>query len=202
MKKSEQDGIEMIQRIEIPNVVGMTEKQAKEQLKNLDVVIKYVNMEKKENGIIVSQSIKPKTEVYEYSQLTLKVNKIEESENVEEKVTSKSNLKNSVKDESKELDKNKVKEIIKNAQKNGKITYGELATQLGDANTQQIEEVFDEFETIGVNVFSDDLEEPDFEDLEEVEEIKVEDFDVGNYEGINIDDPVRMYLREIGKIPL
>ena len=40
------------------------------------------------------------------------------------------------------------------------------------------------------------------EDLQEVEEIKLEDMDIANFDGINIDDPVRMYLREIGRIPL
>ena len=41
--------------------------------------------------------------------------------------------------------------------------------------------------------------EPDAEDLEEVEDIDVNDIDVDNLEGVSIDDPVRMYLREIGK---
>ena len=181
MKKSEIDEMEMIQKIEIPNVVGQTEEKAKKQLDRLDVIIKYVNDDKKENGVVISQSVKPKTEVDEYSELVLKVNK---------------------KAENNELDKEKVMKIIKKAQKEGKITYGELATQLGDANTEQIEEVFDTFENIGVNVFSEELEEPDFEDLEEVEEIKLEEIDVTNFDGVNIDDPVRMYLREIGKIPL
>lgn len=181
MKKSEKDEIEMIQKIEIPNVVGLTEEKAKKELDRLDVIIKYVKDEKRDNGVVTGQSIKAKTVVDEYSEITIKVNKIEEKH---------------------ELDKEKVKSIIQKAKKDGKITYGELATQLGDANTEQIEEVFDEFESIGVNVFSEELEEPDFEDLEEVEEIKLEDIDVTNFDGVNVDDPVRMYLREIGKIPL
>ena len=44
--------------------------------------------------------------------------------------------------------------------------------------------------------------EPDAEDLEEVEDISIEDINVDTLEGVSIDDPVRMYLREIGKIPL
>ena len=52
-----------------------------------------------------------------------------------------------------------------------------------------------------------DLElEPDIEDLEQVEEeIKVDDIlnqDIDTLDGISVDDPVRMYLREIGRIPL
>ena len=46
------------------------------------------------------------------------------------------------------------------------------------------------------------MEEPDIEDLEEVEDIKIEEIDLSDIEGISIDDPVRMYLREIGRIPL
>ena len=59
------------------------------------------------------------------------------------------------------------------------------------------------FESMGINVLKDDAdEEPDPDELEEVEEVNLEDIDVTNMEGVNIDDPVRMYLREIGKIPL
>ena len=181
MKKSEKDEIEMIQKVEVPNVVGMTEEKARKELDRLDVIIKYVNDEKKDNGVVTAQSLKAKTKVDEYSEITIKINQKEEKD---------------------ELDNEKVKSIIQKAKKEGKITYGELASQLGDANTEQIEEVFDEFENIGVNVFSEELEEPNFEDLEEVEEIKLEDIDVTNFEGVNVDDPVRMYLREIGKIPL
>ncbi len=100
--------------------------------------------------------------------------------------------------------KEKIANIIQNAKKEGKITYGELASQLEDATAEQIEEIFDKLENIGINVIKDDLEEeePDPDDLEEVEEINIEDIDVNNIEGVNTDDPVRMYLREIGKIPL
>ena len=96
----------------------------------------------------------------------------------------------------------KVQEILKKAKEKGQITYGELASQLEDINPEQIDKVFDAFEEFGVDVLKDDLEEPDIEDLQEVEDIKLEDINTMNFDGINIDDPVRMYLREIGKIPL
>ena len=95
----------------------------------------------------------------------------------------------------------KVQKIIEKAKENGKITYGELATELDDTNPEEIDKVFDAFEDLGVDL-NDDLDEPDIEDLENVEEIKLEDMDVTNLEGVSVDDPVRMYLREIGKIPL
>ena len=95
----------------------------------------------------------------------------------------------------------KVKKIIEKAKEKGKITYGELATELDDTNPEEIDQVFDAFEDLGVDL-NDDLDEPDIEDLENVEEIQLEDMDVTNLEGVSVDDPVRMYLREIGKIPL
>ena len=60
----------------------------------------------------------------------------------------------------------------------------------------------------GISLSNDDDvefgdEEPNLEDLDSIEEITTEELKVDdNLEGIKIDDPVRMYLREIGKIPL
>lgn len=97
----------------------------------------------------------------------------------------------------------KVDEILKKAKEKGKITYGELASELGEADAEAIDKVFDKMEALGVDVLKDDdIEEPDLEDLQEVENIQLEDIETMNFEGINVDDPVRMYLREIGKIPL
>ena len=96
----------------------------------------------------------------------------------------------------------KVTEIIKKAKEKGNVTYGELANELGDINPEQIDKVFDVMEKMGVDVLKDDIEEPDAEDLEEVEDLKLEDLDSMSFEGVSTDDPVRMYLREIGKIEL
>jgi len=99
----------------------------------------------------------------------------------------------------------KVKRILDFAKKNKKITYGDLAAELDDLSTEQMERVFDALEKMGVDIGKDDdLDEegPDEEDLQEVEDLKLDEIDVARYESSNIDDPVRMYLREIGKIPL
>ena len=100
--------------------------------------------------------------------------------------------------------KEKVANIIKHAKENGKITYGELALQLDDANQDQIEKVFDVMEEMGVDVLKDDYDdEPNEEDLKEVENLKLDEITQDDtFEGINVDDPVRMYLREIGRIKL
>ena len=125
-------------------------------------------------------------------------------ENENEKVQNKVAL-NEQKDKKNTNTDEKLNSIIKKAKEKGKITYGELASELDEANSEQIDKVFDAFEDMGVSVLKDDdldLEEPDLDELEAVEDIKVEDIDLASMEGINIDDPVRMYLREIGRIPL
>ena len=97
----------------------------------------------------------------------------------------------------------KVKDIVKKAKENGKMTYGELAKELEDTNPDQIDKVFDAFEEMGVNLLNDEFEdEPDIEDLKEVEDLKLDQITDNSFEGVSVDDPVRMYLREIGKIPL
>ena len=113
-----------------------------------------------------------------------------------EKKNEKTSKDNVIKDE-------KVNKILKKAKEQGKITYGDLAKELDDVNPEQIDEVFDAFEEMGVNLLSDDMEEePNIEDLKEVEDLKLDEITDTSYEGINVDDPVRMYLREIGRIPL
>lgn len=126
-------------------------------------------------------------------------------ENENEKVQSKVEKTVEHKDKKDVTPEEKLNNIIKKAKEKGKITYGELASELDDANTEQIDKVFDAFEDMGVSVLKEDdldLEEPDIDELEAVEDIKVEDIDLASMEGIYIDDPVRMYLREIGRIPL
>ena len=117
----------------------------------------------------------------------------------DEKIIKQEN-KEKVEDKAKE----KVEKIIKKAKEKGKITYGELASELDDINPEQIEKVFDAMESMGVDVLKDDFEdEPDEEDLKEVEDLKLDEVTQDDtFEGINVDDPVRMYLREIGKIKL
>ena len=120
-----------------------------------------------------------------------KAEKVEDSKRTEET------------EETKKLKEEKVNNILKKAKEKGKITYGDLASELDDVNPDQIDKVFDAFEELGVDLLQDDMdEEPDIEDLKEVEELKLDEITDTSYEGINVDDPVRMYLREIGRIPL
>ena len=124
----------------------------------------------------------------------------EEMEN-QEKLEEMKDVKVEKKDE--KSDAEKVQEIVKKAKAKGKITYEELAKELENTNPDQIDKVFDAFEEMGVNILNDDFEdEPDIDDLKEVENLKLDEITETSYEGISVDDPVRMYLREIGKIPL
>ena len=160
---------------------------------------------KKENEEIKEKKSKAKntTKKAEKESKTKNVEKLEKVKKeleIEEK--EKREKKETKKHKTEEETKNDVEAILNKAKEKGQITYGELANELVDANPEQIDKVFDAFEELGVDVLKDDFIEPDIEDLEEVEEIKLDDPNILSYEGPNADDPVRVYLREIGKIPL
>ena len=161
-------------------------------------------MKKKEDKVEEVVKIANETENKKENKVASK-----KSSKVENTVENKDEIKKETKTENKadtktSLEHDKVMNIIKKAKEKGKITYGELANELEDTNPEQLDKIFDTFEDLGVDIKdSDDLDiEPDIDDLEEVENIKVEDVDLSNMDGVSIDDPVRMYLREIGKIPL
>ncbi len=127
---------------------------------------------------------------------------MEKEEKVEE-VKKINNKKTKVQENGEEIKNEKVKNILKKAKEKGTITYGDLATELDEVNPEQIDKVFDDLEELGVDLLNEEIEEePDIEDLKEVEELKLEALSDNNFENINVDDPVRMYLREIGRIPL
>ena len=149
------------------------------------------NIEKNENADIEAKKTS-KREKIEKEKAELK----KEMAKTEEKKSNKKENKND------QTENEKVKKIIEKAKENGKITYGELASELEGTNSEEIDKVFDAFEDLGVDLLNEDMEEPDLEDLQDVEEIKLDDLDMSNVEGVSVDDPVRMYLREIGKIPL
>ena len=175
--------------------------------------MKSEELKKKDKNAITNKTTnkKEKAEKQEVNKEkeTKKANKfVEEKEEIETNIEPEK-LEDVLEDENSKDDsisgEDKVKIIIEKAKKQGKITYGELATELDTSNTDEIEKVFDAFEELNMDIIKDDFddEEPDLEDLEEVEDIKVEELNnIANLDGISTDDPVRMYLREIGRIPL
>ena len=158
-----------------------------------------------------NEQIKLEAETEIKTKSKVNANKKTDNESKEKTKNNIDNRKKEIKEEEKvesgkeneisQITDEKVQKIINMAKENGKMTYGELATELDVTTPDEIDKVFDAFEDLGVDL-NDDLEEPDVEDLENVEEIKLEDMDVTNLDGVSVDDPVRMYLREIGKIPL
>ena len=172
-------------KIVMPNLIGKELDKAREELNSLGLKLvdlkKSCNKEKK-NNIVLKQSIDEGTKISKETEITLTINSLED-------------------DLPEEL-KSQVNELVQKV-KSGKITYAELANKLEKVNLENIDKVFDKFEELGIDLADDfEDEEPDVEDLAEVEDIKIEDTNIENMDGVNIDDPVRMYLREIGKIPL
>ena len=95
----------------------------------------------------------------------------------------------------------KVKEIL-NLAKNEKkmLTYQDVMNKLSelDIDADAIDAVFETLEAEGINVVNASEDEA----ASVVPEITGTDIDLSVPEGISIDDPVRMYLKEIGKVPL
>ena len=107
---------------------------------------------------------------------------------------------------------NGVKELISKGKKRGVLTYGEIMLTLQgvDMTPEQIDEIYEHLNSMGIDVIPDSgdidplAEEPEPEILEpahEADEAEVE-LDLTVPEGVGIDDPVRMYLKEIGRVPL
>ncbi len=104
----------------------------------------------------------------------------------------------------------KLRELLYKAQKKGKLDSGELAESLDNLNLEgdQMDQLYDSLEALNIDISTDEdiLPElpddgPAAEEIADVEEEELVDPNslVGNFA---IDDPVRMYLKEIGKVPL
>ncbi len=77
-----------------------------------------------------------------------------------------------------------------------------------ELTTEQMEKVFDYLEANNIDVLrisgdTDDEPDMDIDDIiSDEEEVDMENIDLSVPEGVSIEDPVRMYLKEIGKVPL
>ena len=95
----------------------------------------------------------------------------------------------------------KVKEILDLAKNEKKtLTYQDVMNKLSelDIDADAIDAVFETLEAEGVSVVNASEDEA----AAVVPDITGTDLDLSVPEGISIDDPVRMYLKEIGKVPL
>ena len=105
----------------------------------------------------------------------------------------------------------KLKELFVKGKKKGRLDSGELSEVLDemDLDGDQMDSIYDSLETLGIEVGTEDFlaELPDEDGepaMEEIAEIEEEELVDPNslVDSFNIDDPVRMYLKEIGKVPL
>lgn len=91
-----------------------------------------------------------------------------------------------------------LKELVEKGKSKGMLTYKEIMDAFEEIELEpdQIEKVYETMENMGIDVVGDI--ESEMEDIQLTEE----DLELTIPEGISIDDPVRMYLKEIGKVPL
>ena len=105
----------------------------------------------------------------------------------------------------------KLKELFVKGKKKGRLDSGELSEVLDemDLDGDQMDSIYDSLETLGIEVGSEEFlvglpdedGEPPMEAIAEIEEEELVDPN-SLVDSFNIDDPVRMYLKEIGKVPL
>ena len=115
---------------------------------------------------------------------------------------------NTERNEKEEKFQAKLKELLALAKKKKNVLeYQEISDffQELELNAEQFEKILDFLETSNIDVLriTDDDDAVDDEILlDEEEEVEVEKIDLSVPDGVSIEDPVRMYLKEIGKVPL
>lgn len=101
-----------------------------------------------------------------------------------------------------------VNELLhKGKKRGGMLTYAEIMDTLQneDLSPDEIDDMYEVFTNKGIEIVDEipDVESLDDADISEIEATSEEvDIDLTIPEGISIDDPVRMYLKEIGRVPL
>ena len=95
-----------------------------------------------------------------------------------------------------------IKTLIKKGKKQGVLSYKEIVDSLEelDLDTDQIDEVYQSLEEKGIDIIGNKEEALLAKEKEEEVDPAKEDLSVPK--GISVDDPVRMYLKEIGKVAL
>ena len=108
------------------------------------------------------------------------------------------------------INQEKLRELLAKGKKRGKLESAELMEAVDDLNleSEQMDQLYDSLEALNIDISADeDLlpelpdDEPAAEEIADVEEEELVDPNT-LVNSFNIDDPVRMYLKEIGKVPL
>ena len=91
-----------------------------------------------------------------------------------------------------------LKELVEKGKSKGMLTYKEIMDAFEEVELEpdQIEKIYETVENMGIDVVGDI--DAEIQDIQLTEE----ELDLTLPEGISIDDPVRMYHKEIGKVPL
>ncbi|HJD17882.1 MAG TPA: RNA polymerase sigma factor RpoD [Candidatus Fournierella excrementavium] len=96
--------------------------------------------------------------------------------------------------------KNLIRELIETGKRNGKLTTKEINDAIEESgfDMEQIDKLYETMESHGVEI----VDEPDNEAFTLTED-SVDEFESSlSAEGVAIDDPVKVYLKEIGRVPL
>ncbi len=98
-----------------------------------------------------------------------------------------------------------LKDLVEKGKKNGVLTYHEIMDtfQGNDLTPEQIDEIYEKLSGMGIEVVAE-LTEDEAPDVpaEPDDATDETEIDLTVPEGVGIDDPVRMYLKEIGRVPL
>ena len=102
----------------------------------------------------------------------------------------------------------KLRELLALAKKKkNMLEYQEISDFFSDMqlDAEQFEKILDFLEANNIDVLritDDDVDDEMLLDVDDEDEIEVEKIDLSVPDGVSIEDPVRMYLKEIGKVPL
>ena len=96
-----------------------------------------------------------------------------------------------------------VKELMELGKSKGNLTNDEIIEALGEMEfkPEELEKLYDSFEQNGIEII-EDMENIDFEEITEIAEQQKKDAAPDSSDSISIDDPVKVYLKEIGRVPL
>ncbi len=106
-----------------------------------------------------------------------------------------------------------IEELIKAGKAKGVLTYQEIMSQLSEAeiDPDQFDRILEHLESLGIDVINEiETQRVESEtvtaditaDAGKEKTVIDDELDLSVPEGIGVDDPVRMYLKEIGKVPL
>lgn len=124
------------------------------------------------------------------------------------KTDNKPGVVTEVAQETTELNLDQVKEqLVEIGKKRGVLTYKEIMERLSafDQDSDQMDEFYEFLSEQGVELINESGEEDEDDIVPRDEEMEDEEFDLNDLSvppGVKINDPVRMYLKEIGRVPL